>query len=192
MIASTEDWTQDPWFTRPVLYHWATEASGSSRPIKNDLKRSKPVTKDCIFHNALVSIGISTAHWRWTSRKIHSSPSPWTIREKIDASGDILPIRDRRWGWFCYRVGCFAWNALSSKKILQIMLQKKKKMKTIAISGTLVCHSPDNKYITPVISTALIWRLSIPKTPSNAADPSKITQTTAQDIDSLCISEINK
>ena len=26
MFASTEDWTQDPWFTRPVLYHWATEA----------------------------------------------------------------------------------------------------------------------------------------------------------------------
>ena len=24
--ASTEVWTQDPWFTRPVLYHWAIEA----------------------------------------------------------------------------------------------------------------------------------------------------------------------
>ena len=25
-IASCEDWTHDPWFTRPVLYHWAKEA----------------------------------------------------------------------------------------------------------------------------------------------------------------------
>ena len=24
--ASYEDWTHDPWFTRPVLYHWAKEA----------------------------------------------------------------------------------------------------------------------------------------------------------------------
>ena len=24
--ASCEDWTHDPWFTRPVLYHWAKEA----------------------------------------------------------------------------------------------------------------------------------------------------------------------
>ena len=25
-FASCEDWTHDPWFTRPVLYHWAKEA----------------------------------------------------------------------------------------------------------------------------------------------------------------------
>ena len=25
--ASREDWTLDPWFTRPVLYHWAIEAN---------------------------------------------------------------------------------------------------------------------------------------------------------------------
>ena len=25
-LASCEDWTHDPWFTRPVLYHWAKEA----------------------------------------------------------------------------------------------------------------------------------------------------------------------
>ena len=25
--ASCEDWTHDPWFTRPVLYHWAKEAA---------------------------------------------------------------------------------------------------------------------------------------------------------------------
>ena len=24
--ASDGDWTHDPWFTRPVLYHWATQA----------------------------------------------------------------------------------------------------------------------------------------------------------------------
>ena len=24
--ASCGDWTHDPWFTRPVLYHWATQA----------------------------------------------------------------------------------------------------------------------------------------------------------------------
>ena len=27
MIASSEVWTHNPWFTRPVLYHWAIEAS---------------------------------------------------------------------------------------------------------------------------------------------------------------------
>ena len=27
MTASREDWTLDPWFTRPVLCHWAIEAS---------------------------------------------------------------------------------------------------------------------------------------------------------------------
>ena len=26
IIASCEDWTHDPWFTRPVLCHWAKEA----------------------------------------------------------------------------------------------------------------------------------------------------------------------
>lgn len=26
VIASCEDWTHDPWFTRPVLCHWAKEA----------------------------------------------------------------------------------------------------------------------------------------------------------------------
>ena len=26
LTASREDWTLDPWFTRPVLYHWAIEA----------------------------------------------------------------------------------------------------------------------------------------------------------------------
>ena len=29
--ASCEDWTHDPWFTRPVLYHWAKEAHISRR-----------------------------------------------------------------------------------------------------------------------------------------------------------------
>ena len=44
-------------------------------------------------------------------------------------------------------------------------------------------------YITPVISTALIWRLDIPNKPSKAADPSKIMHTIEQDIDNLCIPE---
>ena len=26
LTASCEDWTHDPWFTRPVLYHWAKQA----------------------------------------------------------------------------------------------------------------------------------------------------------------------
>lgn len=26
IAASCEDWTHDPWFTRPVLCHWAKEA----------------------------------------------------------------------------------------------------------------------------------------------------------------------
>ena len=29
--ASWEDWTPDPWFTRPVLYHWAKEAADNSK-----------------------------------------------------------------------------------------------------------------------------------------------------------------
>ena len=29
--ASCEDWTHDPWFTRPVLYHWAKEARSTNR-----------------------------------------------------------------------------------------------------------------------------------------------------------------
>lgn len=28
--ASCEVWTHDPWFTRPVLCHWAKEASAKS------------------------------------------------------------------------------------------------------------------------------------------------------------------
>jgi hypothetical protein len=28
-LASCEVWTHDPWFTRPVLYHWAKEATDS-------------------------------------------------------------------------------------------------------------------------------------------------------------------
>ena len=30
MVASCEVWTHDPWFTRPVLYHWAKEANAFS------------------------------------------------------------------------------------------------------------------------------------------------------------------
>ena len=44
-------------------------------------------------------------------------------------------------------------------------------------------------YMTPVISTALIWRFNIPKKPSNAADPSKMMHTIEQDMDNLCIPE---
>lgn len=44
-------------------------------------------------------------------------------------------------------------------------------------------------YMTPVMSTALIWRFIIPKVPSRAADARRITQTMAQEIDKLCISE---
>jgi hypothetical protein len=36
--ASYGDWTHDPWFTRPVLYHWAKEASAQhSMGSKADL-----------------------------------------------------------------------------------------------------------------------------------------------------------
>ena len=31
IVASSEDWTFDPWFTRPMLYHWAKEALLSSK-----------------------------------------------------------------------------------------------------------------------------------------------------------------
>ncbi len=33
--ASWEDWTPDPWFTRPVLYHWAKEADVTIVTITN-------------------------------------------------------------------------------------------------------------------------------------------------------------
>lgn len=36
--ASREDWTLDPWFTRPVLCHWAIEASVSQVKIWTKFK----------------------------------------------------------------------------------------------------------------------------------------------------------
>ena len=47
---------------------------------------------------------------------------------------------------------------------------------------------PAKMYITPVISTALIWRFIIPKVPSRAADANRMTHTMAQEMDKLCIS----
>ena len=38
-LASTEVWTQDPWFTRPVLCHWAIEADDDIGPISWKLIR---------------------------------------------------------------------------------------------------------------------------------------------------------
>ena len=46
--------------------------------------------------------------------------------------------------------------------------------------------------MTPVMRTAEIWRFIIPKVPSRAADARRITQTIAQEIDKLCISDGEK
>ena len=49
---------------------------------------------------------------------------------------------------------------------------------------------PARIYMTPVTSTALNSRRKIPKRPRMAAAPSRMTQTTAHEIDKLCISTI--
>lgn len=54
--ASCEVWTHDPWFTRPVLYHWAKEA-----PVGTALKIVLPVR------------GVITALSGWHSVRIHRS-----------------------------------------------------------------------------------------------------------------------
>ena len=51
---------------------------------------------------------------------------------------------------------------------------------------------PARMYMTPVMRTAEIWRFIIPKVPSRAADARRITQTIAQEIDKLCISNGEK
>ena len=50
-IASCEDWTHDPWFTRPVLYHWAKEALLTRCQISNFFKHATlDVNKLFVYH----------------------------------------------------------------------------------------------------------------------------------------------
>lgn len=54
----------------------------------------------------------------------------------------------------------------------------------------ILFYIPANKYITPVISIALICLWHTPNAPTKAALPNIIKQTSEQDIDKFCIPEI--
>ena len=59
-FASCEVWTHDPWFTRPVLYHWAKEALLTRCQISNFFKYATLHVK-----NRLFIIWFSLAAWRY-------------------------------------------------------------------------------------------------------------------------------